>query len=285
MAGREKVDLFLDVLDGGFGLLLVQHFAGVKLADQFLKINETLRGFSFPVVNFVFSASGRLREKDHNDLTVYTRLDELELRATVASAQNGYVKVIGLLPGETATSKLGDPAAQFLPNFSYTLGPVGLGLGLAISAFRRPRSEVLAKPFLAGEREFGWYVKSGAERSGEGVHHSAAVLQVDRNTEELQIKVALATDWEGGGVNNQTLEKEKHVNISHPAAPRTPLLMDITDPAKLPALLPKAVVSAALGEEVLKEMIDDKTLVRYGSETDYFVTRASLLALLEERAK
>ena len=178
MASRDKVHIFFDVLHGGFGLLLVQQFSGVKLAKQFAEINNTLTQFTFPVVNFVFSAAGRLRKKDRNDLTVSTRLDELELRLVVThGASDTPVKVIGLLPAETVTSKPKDQAAKFTPSISSIFGPVTLGLGVAISAFHRPRPEVLVKPFMGGENEFGWYMKSGAERSGEGVHHTAAILQ------------------------------------------------------------------------------------------------------------
>ena len=284
MAGRDKVHIFFDVLHGGFGLLLVEHFSGVKLTKQFEEIKKTLTDFTFPVVNFVFSAAGRLRKKDHNDLAVSTHLEELELRIVVTHGDGDTpVKTIGLMPGETTTSKPRNHAAKVAPSISSVFGPVTLGLGVAISAFHRPRPEVLVKPFMGGPNEFGWYMKSGPERSSEGVHHAAAILQVSRNVETLKIRGELATDWEGGRVDNQTRRIETIFAVHHPAVPKSPVLLDPTDTTKWPILLRKEVVSSMLGEEAVNEMIQNNTLVTYRRQDDHvLVSRASLLKALGE---
>ena len=283
MAGRDKVHIFVDVLHGGFGLLLMDQFSGVKLTKQFDEIRKTLQDFTFPVVSFVFSASGRLREKDHNDLVVSTQLEELELRIAVTHEPGDTpVKTIGLLPSETTTSKPRNNTVKFAPSISSVLGPVTLGLGVAVSAFLRPKPEVLAKPFMGGPNEFGWYMKSGPGRSCEGVHHTAAVLQVNRNVENLKIKGELATDWKGGDVDNQTQIVNTTFVVSHPQPPTAPVLIDITDADTWPVLLRKEVVSSMLGEDTVNGMLENNSLVTYKRNGTILVTRASLLKVLGE---
>ena len=287
MAGRDKVHIFLDVLHGGFGLLLVEQFSGVKLSKQFDEIRRTLQHFTFPVVSFVFSAAGRLRKEDHNDLAVSTRLEELQLRITVTDSESTDtpVKTIGLLPSDTTTSKPRDNMLKFAPSISYVKGPVTLGLGVAVSAFLRPKPEVLAKPFMGGPNEFGWYMKSGPERSCEGVHHTAAVLQVNRGVKRLKIRGELATDWEGGDVDNQTQVIDTTFEVHHPQPPTSPVLMDITNADTWPVLLSKEVVASMLGKDAVDAMIKDSKLVTYKRASSVLVTRASLLKVLGETVR
>ena len=284
MAGRTKIDIHFDVLHGGFGLLLAEQFSGARLTDQFKKIKNTLNEFTFPVVNVVFSASGRLREKDQNHLVVSTRLEELELRIIVTPNNGGtQVKTIGLFPWETITSKPAEDLESVTPSFSSVLGPVTLGLGVAISAFFRPQPKVLLKAFMGGRNEFGWYMKSQAERSCEGVHHTAAVLQVDREVNTLKLEGALATDWVGGDVDNQTKLINKTFKVNHPPVPQNPLLMDITDPTNLPIVLRKEAVSSILGRRVVNKLIAANKLVTYETHNAVLITRASFLKLLGEK--
>ena len=305
--GHEKVHVFLDVLHGGFGLLLVEQFGNVKLAKEFGDaIKKALNDFTFPVVNFVFSAAGKLRHQDNNDLKVETRLDELQLGVTVTGLDNDGnelpeggqeekpVKTLGLFPWQTLTAKPQGSTAKFAPSLSATLGPLTAGLSVAVSALLRPRPEVLLKPFMGNYNKFGWYMKSDDEKSCEGVHYAAAVLQVHRDVEQLDIRAKLQTDWIGGNVDNQTItfEPDRRFEVCHPDEPKTPMLVDVTDPTTLPILLTRDMVSGLFGEDLTDTLIDGgelktmETSVKRsdgnGMEPLILITRASLLTCLGE---
>ena len=285
--GREKVHLAVDVLHVGFGLLLVEQFAGLKISKQLRAIEKTLGDFKFPVLNFVFSAAGKLRTEDENDLVVKTRLDELELRATVtASVDNGEtevpVKTIGLLPWQTITTKTDASMTKFAPSMSVAKGIWTAGLSMVIPAFFRPRADVLYKPFMGSANEFGWYLKSNAQKSSEGIHHTAAVLQVGRAAQKLAVRGKLATDWIGDHVDNQTEKIDTTIDLDQTDSPKSLTLMDTTDLTKLPLVIPQKVVVSLLGETAVEDLVSNEKLLAFDGPDGTVITRASLIKLLGE---
>ena len=303
--GGNKVDLYLDAHHGGFGLLLVKQFGGVVIDDQFAThIQSILQNYSFLVINFVFSASGRLRRKDNNDAKVETSLEELELRVSVTptvkeSADGPLVEMIGLLPWETETVVPEDPPVQMTPNPASILGAIAgtealatgilSGLELVVAPLFRPRPRILFKAFVNNQAgsckppEFGWYMQSKGETQQEGLHYSAAILKVNKNVEKLKIEGAMLTDWKGGNVDNQKISISKEINVIHPQKPRTPQLSDLSDPSKMTLVLIETDVMKLLGAEQqeLDSLIEKGTLVAIGGKSGKRrITRASLLKYL-----
>ena len=310
-----KVDLFLDAHHGGFGLLLVKQFGGVAVNDKFSnRIKTVLEKFSFLVINFVFCASGRLREKDKNDAKVDTSLEELELRVTVTplldspsatvtadtqpepetgNTDGSLVEMIGLLPWETEAVAPGDSPVQMTPNPASILGAIVgpevlateilSGLDLVFAPLFRPRPRILFKAFMSGTTEFGWYMQSKGETQQEGIHYTAAVLQVSRNVKTLKIEGEMLTDWKGGNVDNQEISISKEIKVDHPNKPETPQLSDLSDPSRMGLVLIETDVIKLLGvaQQALESLIGDGTLVAIGENSGKRrITRASLLKYL-----
>lgn len=295
--GRNKVDLFVDVQHLGFGLLLANQFAGVRIDDKFRRAVKSILGkFSFPVLNFTFSASGRLRRKDDNDLKIETRLEELELRVNLEPVPGNVdtaPMVIGLLPFETkATSE--DSAIQFtpdlgsmlkaIPDLSPALSGIVSSLDLAVAPFFKPKPRVLQKAFVATFSEFGWYQQASEDVSQEGVFHTAAVLQANRQVDALKVEVTLTTDWIKGGVDNQTETITKTVELQHPKEPESPRLALARNSSDLPIVLTEVEVMDILQIDriQLNGLIDAKKLDAFGTaENNRRISKGSLLELLK----
>jgi hypothetical protein len=272
MQGREKVDLYADVNLGVFGLLHPDKFSGIATRKEAGKaVSMVLKKYSFPSLNVVFSASGRLRRKDRNDLKVETRLEEMELRLTVRAMDArdriikapGRLQVLGLYPYKTEATEQ-DPFLQLKPNLSKILSVlpsipeavVGIiaNLGLSFGKIFAPGFPVLDKAFLASETEFGWYKRSGGERQQEGLHFGVAFLQVSRKVHKLEVEYALATDWKGGGVDSLLEPLEIQVlDVHHPPIPKTPQLVDFSSLERIPLVVPRSDAKTLLG-------VDDKEL-------------------------
>ena len=297
--GRDKVDLFLQAQHGGFGLLLAKQFGGVKIDDKFSNAVKGILGkFSFPVLNFTFSASGKLLRKDTNDLKVATWLEELELRINLKplGEKGGNVKdpdsalrVIGLLPSETTGAKE-DPTVQISPDIENILkaipnlaGGAGIisGLGLAIAPLFKPRPRVLHKAFIAAPREFGWYRRASEDVSQEGVHYTAAVLQVEQRVKTLAVSMNMTSDWVGGGVDNQEMEFKSKIKLSQPPPPCTPKLALERSSSELPIVLETADVMDILGigETTLGKLVKEGKLTAFG-DSNRRISKGSLLNLL-----
>ena len=94
------------------GLLLVKQFGSVNIDDKFAQaIKDVLEKCSFPVLNIVSSASGRLVTKDKNDLKVESWLEEMETRVTLKAYDSGGAELQGQ-PEDVSKSVevLGTPA-------------------------------------------------------------------------------------------------------------------------------------------------------------------------------
>ena len=301
--GRNKVDLFLNVQHGGFGLLLAKQFGGVKIDDDFAKVVATILGeFSFPVLNFTCSASGKLLRKDENDLKVDVRLEELELRIelepidekgqsiSVKNDSDSDLEVIGLLPSETASGKE-YPTLQISPNVVNilkalpSLAPLSgivSGLGLTVAPLFKPRPSVLHKAFMAASHEFGWYRRASEDVSQEGVHYTAAVLQVRRKVvDALKVSMSMSSDWVGGGVDNQYKDINPKIKLNHPTQPQTPKLALSRSCSELPMVLERADVMNILGvgKEELDNLITTDQLIAFGGSNQR-ISRGSLCTLL-----
>ena len=304
MPGREKVDLFVDANLGGFGLLLVKQFGSVNIDDAFADaIKQVLGKFSFPVLNIVSSASGKLVKKDKNDLKVESWLEEMETRVTLKAfgsdgtqlqGQPGDVskplEVLGLLPSETKSSEPEEPPIQMAPNVSGILSAVGGGgpirgvisaLGLTLAPLFKPKPKILQKTFRASASEFGWYLRSDDQAQQEGVHYTAAVLQVSRDVDKLEVVVEQISDWKKGGVDNQKIPLTKTLKMSHPRVPTTPQLSDLSSPATIPIVVPREDVRKllAITDEELEALISDGPLVAFGAGKKR-ITKGSLVSLL-----
>ena len=297
--GHNKVDLFLDVNHQGFGLLQVKQFGGVKI-DQALSdaVGKVLEEFFFPVLNFTFSASGKLQRKDHNDLTVDTWLEELELRISFAPVpkegseiDDSALKVIGLLPSETKSTEENSPI-QIAPDVGNILTAIptlaGLsgivaGLGVTIAPLFKTQPRVQEKAFIANIREFGWYYRSSEDVSQEGVHYTAAVLQVGKNVEAVNTTMTITSDWVKGDVNNQEAKLEKTIKLHHPQVPDTMRSIFEKSASDLPIVLEEGEVKHILGIEQtdLEDLIRTGDLVAFGKkENNRRITKGSLLKVL-----
>ena len=302
--GREKVDLFVDASLGGFGLLLVQQFGSVNIDYAFADvIKQVLGKFSFPVLNIVSSASGKLTTKDKNDLKVESWLEEMETRVTLKAygsdgtqlqGQPGDVskplEILGLLPSETKSSEPEEPPIQMTPNVSSILSAVGGGgpiagvisaLGLTLAPLFKPKPKILQKTFRASANEFGWYLRSDDQVQQEGVHYTAAVLQVSRDVDKLDVVVEHISDWKKGGVDNQNIPLTKTLKVIHPAVPDTPQLSDLSSPTTIPIVVPREDVRKllAITDGELGTLISDGLLVAFGAGKKR-ITKGSLVGLL-----
>lgn len=305
--GWKKVDQYVDVNLGVFGLLQPKLFGGAAIGDKAASaISLVLEHFSFPVLNVLFSASGRLREKDRNDLKVETRLDEMEVRIKVVplkkddgpidldrSQPSNALEVLGVFPFESEVAEPEHPRFQVTPNVSSllsaipadaVLGPLtGIisGLGLAVAPLFRPKFRILEKAFVADINEFGWYRQSHEKVQQEGPHYGAAFLQVKREVRKLSVTASLATDWKGGDVDNQLDEITTVIEVKHPEPPKTPLLSDLRSPATIPLVVPREDVKKLLSVDdgELDELIKGGRLDAFGANKKQ-ITKGSLLKLL-----
>ena len=301
--GMNKVDLFLDVQHLGFGLLLANQFAGVKIDNKFsAAVKSILNEFSFPVLNFTFSASGKLLRIDNNDLKVETWLEELELRINLKPVENkgdsapkddSALKVIGLLPFETKAASEDSPIQitpdlgnilKAIPSLSSTLSGIVSGLGVAVAPLFKPKPRVLHKAFVATSREFGWYQQASEDVSQEGVRYTAAVLQAKRDVSALEVEMTLTTDWIKGNVDNQTATLKRRVELNHPKEPDTPRLALTRNGSDLPIVLTKVEVMEILdidGKQ-LQKLINHKKLDAFGkADKNLCISKGSLLNLLK----
>jgi hypothetical protein len=242
--GRGKLDLHADVNLGEFGLLVPNRFIGPAASRD--AIVRVLGEYSFPRLNVVFSASARLLDRDPNDLEAATRLEEMELRFVleprdaqdrpIAAGGSPALEVLGLYPFESRASA-GEPPVTLVPRVSTILGAVGIpstlsgvvsGLGLTFRSLLSPRFPPMGKAFMAGPDEFGWYLRSDKETTSEGLHYGTAFLQVRRAVARIRVHGTLATDWSGGGVDNQLCQLRADLRVPHPPTPETPILPDPT---------------------------------------------------------
>jgi hypothetical protein len=242
-AGRSRVDLHADVNLGEFGLLIANRFSGPASSRE--AIVRVLGEYSFPRLNVVFSASSRLLDRDENDLEVGARLEEMEMRLVVESLDAGgrpldparglRPEVLGLYPFESRSAEREAPV-RIAPRLTSILDavegvPPGLsgvlsGLGLTFASLLGPAFPTVHKAFMAGPDEFGWYVRSREDAPAEGLHYGTAFLQIHRKVAGIRVHGTLATDWAGGGVDNQICRLRTDLEVPHPPTPETPILVD-----------------------------------------------------------
>ena len=296
----DKVDLFLDVNLGVFGQVIPQKtFEGAAMEGEAKKaISIILKEFSFPVLNVIYSASGRLFVKDQYHLKVGTRLEELEVRVKI-EADPADVLLLGIHPMDITVSKPDEPSVQVQPKFPElltgltTLIPAiapfaGLlsGLGLIFGPLIRPKFHILDKTLLSksdqSPAEFGWYHKAHKEIQQEGPHLGMAFLGVRKNIASLRVTATLLTDWEEGKVENQETLFDDTLAIVHPEAPKTPDLYDLTDVTQLPVTLSRDVVEKLLGVTAteLDDLIKDGRVVAFGSGDKQRITKGSIISAL-----
>ena len=177
------------------------------------------------------------------------------------------------------------------PNVSGILSAVGGGgpiggvisaLGLTLAPLFKPRPKILQKTFRASASEFGWYLRSDGQAQQEGVHHTAAVLQVSRDVDKLEVIVEQISDWKKGGVDNQKIPLTKILKVNHPQKPNTPQLSDLSSPTTIPIVVPREDVRKLFGikDVELEALISDKgPLVAFGAGKKR-ITKGSLLDLL-----
>jgi hypothetical protein len=301
MKGREKVDLHCEVNLGVFGLVRPDNLAGLATGDKATEaVGLVLKEFTFPSLNIVFAASARLRERDHNDLKVETQLDEMELRVVLTPldvagkpiADGAKCSLLGVDPYGTTAAKV-EPPFQVAPNVSSILTAIpsipsaltGIvsGLGLSFGSVMKPSFPITSKAFLAGPREFGWYLKSNETEQKEGVHYGTAFLQLSRSVAKLQVQLTLGSDWKGGSVDNQSEPTLTTIlEVKHPAPPETPQITDFTSPDSLPLVIPRDDVKKllAIDDAEFAVLVSQKRLDAFGSGDAQVVTKGSLLALL-----
>ncbi|MEE8587221.1 MAG: hypothetical protein V3T83_20470, partial [Acidobacteriota bacterium] len=143
---------------------------------------------------------------------------------------------------------------------------------------------------------FGWYKRSKAEVQQEGPHYGTAFLQVAREVnskrvDTLEAEIELATDWKGGGVDNQFMKRTRKLKIHHPAVPATPIITGSKAAEDLTLTVPGDEVMTLLGlvdTEKLKDLIASGTLTSFnyqnGLEADKVrVTKGSLIDALGVR--
>lgn len=262
-------------------------------------MSAILREFTFPSLNIVFAASARLREKDHNDLRVETKLDEMELRVAITPldkedkpiAGKTKCEILGLHPFETKAAKV-EPPFQMASNVSSILAAIpGIpgaisgvvsGLGLSFGSLLKPKIPILDKAFLAGGSEFGWYLKSNEQEQKEGVHHGVAFLQMARTVAKLKVQVVLGSDWKGGGVDNQSENFVKTLTVRHPDPPATPQITDFTSSESLSLVIPRDDVKTLLNidDAAFDALVESKRLVAFRTADKCVVTKGSLITLL-----
>jgi hypothetical protein len=156
-----------------------------------------LAEYSFPSLNFVYSASGSLKSKGTDDLKIATTLEEMEMRVKIIPfdrqnrevADAAALSVLGIYPDETTATKK-ESGFQVAPDLGALLGVIpGIGtalsgivsaLGVTVPNLFRPGFPTTDKAYMANGREFGRYTRSEEERQKEGLRYGTAVLQVRR---------------------------------------------------------------------------------------------------------
>ena len=295
MIDKNKVDLFLDVNLGVFGQIRPTQFVGAAREGKTKEaISIILKEYSFPVLNVTYSASGRLFVKDHNDLKVSTRLEELEARVRIDGAEKDVV-VLGVYPMETTVSKPDQPPIQIQPDVPGLISSIGAlvpavapfagvlsGLGLTFGPLIKPRFHILDKAFLADRTEFGWYRMSHEDTQQEGPHLGMAFLMVHKAAKRLSVSATLSTDWEGGKVDNQVITIVKELTLVHPDQPKTPDLYDLSDVRELPITLSRAEIQNLLGVSgfELDDLLARGILKAFGSGDSMRITKGSVISAL-----
>ncbi|WP_282605668.1 hypothetical protein [Pelagibius sp. Alg239-R121] len=117
---EEFVDLFVDANLGVFGKVFPKNdFALLNNNDKVSSaVSALLSAVTFPTLNIVFSAAGRLRERNRKNLKDDIRLDEMEMRVRIVPLdENGEeiiqaddevapVRVLGIDPFKTKAVKV-----------------------------------------------------------------------------------------------------------------------------------------------------------------------------------
>ena len=307
----ERVDIYFDCNLGVFGLLRPERFAGVATGDKVTEaISAILKEVSFPSLNIVFSATGRLLERGKRAMKLGALLQEAELRVTVEPLdQNGNevkfeaparpLKILGLEPSETEALKF-VPDIGAIPDIpSPLVGVISgieslLGFGSSLSKIAssflgsgssdeppQPSFVLLEAATIAKANEFAFYLRSKADQLKDGTHFGVAFLQLSRKVTKLRVRATLATDWQGTRIKNQIEDFEVILDVNHPRIPQTPSITDFTATSSIPIVVPRDDVKTLLSIEdaELDELIKTKRLVSFGKESKH-ITKGSLINLL-----
>ena len=301
MAGREKVDLHVDVNLGVFGLLRPDQFTGVATAERAKEaVSVVLQEFSFPSLNIVFAASGRMRQKDNDSAVIDSKLKQMEVRLIISPindqgaviADPNQCVVLGIHPYETKTEEQ-DPQLQITPDVSSLLTAIpGIpaavtgvvsALGLTFGPLFKPKFPIIENAFFGNRREFGWYLRSSKENRKEGIHYGLAFLQVSRKVSKLKVDVNFGSDWDGGGVDVQSEKPSITIEVKHPKIPDTPTIVDFTNPDELPLVIPRDDVKTLLSiddADLDQLLASSNGLVAFGKDRKH-ITKGSLIRVLE----
>lgn len=298
MSVDSRVDLYVGVNVGIFGLVLPDKFVGAAAGEEAsAAVSLVLKHYSFPTLNFTFSASGRLNPKGSDELKIATTLEEIEMRVKLHALDAkgmllddpAALAVLGLYPDDTTATTHESPL-QFAPNLAGLAGALpGVGtalsgvisaLGVTVPRLIPQRFPITDKAFYAGPCEFGWYARSDQEKQKEGLRYGASVLQVSRLVAAIRADITVATDWRKD-VTPQMLKLSSTIAINHPELPKSPQLVDLQSPESLPLTISRDDVMSLLdvSSAELDALIDSGELKAFGSGRRR-VSKGSVLRLL-----
>jgi hypothetical protein len=120
------------------------------------------------------------------------------------------VQTLGISPGESsmATAATANALTEAKATVNVITGHLG-PIGAAVSAFEGafhvapPPTEV---PYQASPNEFGWGFFASAGNAIDGLHYTAALLQVPKNAASLHLSIELVSDWRKYGAWTRTYD-------------------------------------------------------------------------------
>lgn len=306
MTRSDKIDFYLHVSLGDFGILRPEQATGMAAGEKTLKVAKAiLSNYSFPSVRVIFSSSGRLVKKSEEVLAIDAHLKQMEVRLTVDPIEGNNIQnippdsanrliILGIVPNSAATDSTTSPI-HLSPDVSHIaeVGSAeaddfaGVASSLRLKFAPRSTSEVslIGKAFLAGAQEFGWYLNIQDPNQREGIYYGAAFLQVHRQVRKLKFNCTCYMDWEGRAVCGLVETKIIELAMEHPKVPVTPQIADFSGIDLLPPTILRSDVKNLLGltgatsDEELNALIESNQLVALGKERKH-ITKGSLLELL-----
>jgi hypothetical protein len=196
-------------------------YRGASGALDSISVDATAQAFAvrFPTLHFVISAAARIQSEvgeaalgNHlRRLNAHIRLTPLDSSRNVIADESA-LEVIAILPNSIdghapadtshvkAKVTLGSVLAQaYAPN---VLGALGARAVSILGQFHNSGLKLTAPTqvsYLSASTEFGWTWYEHEDKSIEGIHRTAVLIQAAPNVRYVRAYIELITDWKFHG--------------------------------------------------------------------------------------
>jgi hypothetical protein len=195
--------------------------------------------FQFPALRFTISVAPRLLAGDPSASDEKSRIGELRRmnahvtvqaldaagKIITAGPKGGpVVETLVISPGESsmataAASNVRSEAKETANVIAGHLGPIGAAVSGFESAFHvtPPPTEV---PYQASANEFGWGFFASPGNTIDGLHYTAALLQLPATAASLHLSIELVSDWRKyGACKDGKISRDEYVAWGSKAEP------------------------------------------------------------------